>query len=63
MWGAKVYGIKNIDQLNQVATVDMFLRTMWTDPRLAFTKASDGGCFSNPRACTRVPRARVPERV
>ena len=34
--------------LTAQVTVDMFLRSQWTDPRLAFTPASAGGCFSNP---------------
>ena len=47
-FGVVIYGVKNVDQINQVATIDMFLRTMWTDPRLAFAPASEGGCFGNP---------------
>lgn len=47
-FGVVVYGIKEIDTVAQVATVDMFFRILWTDPRIAFTPASKGGCFSNP---------------
>jgi len=47
-FGIVVYGIKSIDTVNQVATIDMFFRTLWTDPRIGFTPKSEGGCFSNP---------------
>lgn len=43
-----VYGIQSIDNVNQVATIDLIHRTSWTDPRLRFRPASEGGCFTNP---------------
>ena len=47
-WQLAFYSIRSVDTKNQILTVDAFLRTMWTDPRLAFTPASEGGCLNNP---------------
>ena len=43
----KVYGLREVDSVSQTIKVDAFLRSMWTDPRLAFTPTSEGGCFTN----------------
>jgi len=48
--GMVMYGIKEVDAVGQTATVDLILRKLWVDPRLAFRSASEGGCFSNPWA-------------
>ena len=47
-FGMNVYGVHNVDTQRQTLTVDVMFRRLWTDPRLQFTRASDGGCFTNP---------------
>ena len=43
----QLYAIPQIDQQTQTVLLDVFFRTWWVDPRLAFNDTSRGGCFDN----------------
>ena len=42
----QLFSFVDVDSKQQTFTLDVYLRTVWVDPRLAYKSEANGGCFN-----------------